>query len=66
MVKDNSERWLLTYADLMNLLLILFILLYTMSKVDVSKYETVAASLRAAFGDASVNQIIGDSGGAPR
>ncbi len=64
-VKDTSERWLLTYADLMNLLLILFILLYTISKVDVSKYETVAASLRGAFGDASVNQVIGDAGGAP-
>lgn len=64
-VKDTSERWLLTYADLMNLLLILFILLYTMSKVDVAKYQTVAASLRAAFGDATVNQVIGDAGGAP-
>jgi len=64
-VKDTSERWLLTYADLMNLLLILFILLYTMSKIDVAKYQTVAASLRAAFGDSSVNQVIGDAGGAP-
>ncbi len=64
-VKDTSERWLLTYADLMNLLLILFILLYTMSKIDVAKYQTVAASLRAAFGDAAVTQVIGDSGGNP-
>lgn len=64
-VKDTSERWLLTYADLMNLLLILFILLYAMSKIDIAKYQTVAASLRAAFGDASVNQVIGDAGGSP-
>ncbi|NJD03696.1 MAG: flagellar motor protein MotB [Ruminiclostridium sp.] len=64
-VKDNAERWLLTYADLMNLLLILFILLYTMSKIDIARYQTVAASLRAAFGDASTNQVIGDAGGAP-
>ena len=64
-VKDTSERWLLTYADLMNLLLILFILLYTMANVDIAKYQTVAASLRAAFGDATVNQVIGDAGGAP-
>ena len=66
LVKDNSERWLLTYADLMNLLLILFILLYTMSKIDMAKYQTVAASLRAALGDStSTGQVIGEGGGAP-
>lgn len=51
--KDTSERWLLTYSDLMNLLLILFIILYTMSKVDVAKYQQVAASLRQAFGEST-------------
>ncbi|NTV89441.1 MAG: flagellar motor protein MotB, partial [Clostridiales bacterium] len=60
--KDTAERWLLTYSDLMNLLLILFILLYTLSKIDVEKYQTVAASLRNAFGDASSTQMIGDGG----
>lgn len=64
-VKDTSERWLLTYADLMNLLLILFILLYTMSKIDIQKYQTVAASLRAAFGETSATQIIGEAGANP-
>jgi chemotaxis protein MotB len=63
--KDNSERWLLTYADLMNLLLILFILLYTMANVDVAKYQQVAASLRAAFGDSAAMQIIAEGGAAP-
>lgn len=63
--KDTAERWLLTYADLMNLLLILFILLYTMANVDIVKYQQVATSLRAAFGDSSAGQVIGDGGGAP-
>lgn len=62
--KDTSERWLLTYADLMNLLLILFILLYTMANVDVAKYQEVAASLRAAFGDSASMQVLGDGGAA--
>ena len=44
--KDKSERWLLTYADLMNLLLILFIILYSMSKTDVQKATAVAESIR--------------------
>ncbi len=63
-VKDTAERWLLTYADLMNLLLVLFILLYALSKIDVERYQTVAASLRAAFGDATSTQMIGEGGAA--
>ncbi|HAN10535.1 MAG TPA: flagellar motor protein MotB [Clostridiales bacterium] len=43
--KDTSERWLLTYADLMNLLLIFFIILYAMSSVDQTKYAALAESL---------------------
>lgn len=57
-VKDNAERWLLTYADLMNLLLILFILLYTISSVDKEKYKQVAASIRSAF--TGTGKIIGE------
>lgn len=47
--KDNSERWLLPYSDLMNLLLILFIVLYAMSKTDVQKASEVAAAIRKGF-----------------
>lgn len=47
--KDNSERYLLTYADLMNLLLILFIVLYSMSKTDVQKATQVANAIRSGF-----------------
>ncbi len=49
-VKDKSERWLLTFADLMNLLLILFIVLYTMSQINLEKYQQVASSLRNVLG----------------
>lgn len=49
-VKDTAERWLLTYADLMNLLLIFFIILYAMSQVDQSKAEELAKSMNEAFG----------------
>lgn len=48
--KENHERWLVTYSDLMNLLLILFIILYAMSQVDKAKAEKVAESIRAGFG----------------
>lgn len=51
--KDKSERWLLTYSDLMNLLLILFIILYSMSKTDVAKATAVAESIRKGFNASS-------------
>lgn len=61
--KDTTERWLLTYADLMNLLLILFILLYTMANIDSEKYQQVASSLRHAFGNYTAENVIGSNGG---
>ncbi|MFA6108128.1 MAG: flagellar motor protein MotB [Candidatus Latescibacterota bacterium] len=47
--KDRSERWLLTYADLITLLLIFFIIMYVFSKQDVTKFKAMATSLRSAF-----------------
>lgn len=47
--KDTSERWLLTYSDLMNLLLILFIILYASSKLDAQKAQAVTQSINAGF-----------------
>lgn len=48
--KDNAERWLLTYADMITLLLIFFIVLYTMSKIDVQKWRILSNSLTQALG----------------
>lgn len=45
----NSERWLLTYSDLITLLLAFFIIMYAMSKTDVAKYQQLSASLSKAF-----------------
>lgn len=48
--KENSERWLLTYSDLITLLMIFFVIMYAMSNVDVAKYEKIAQSLGVAMG----------------
>jgi chemotaxis protein MotB len=48
-VKDNAERWLLTYADLITLLLAFFVVLYSASTQDLKKFEAIAQSLRQAF-----------------
>jgi chemotaxis protein MotB len=46
---ENSERWLITYADLITLLLAFFILMYTMSKQDAQKYQEIGGQLKAVF-----------------
>jgi chemotaxis protein MotB len=42
---NDMGRWLITYSDLITLLMIFFILMYTMSQVDARKYAAVANSL---------------------
>lgn len=48
--KDMSERWLLTYADMITLLLGLFIVMYSISTVDAGKLKSVSAIIRGGFG----------------
>jgi len=43
--KDNLERWLLTYADLITLLLAFFVVMYSMSQIDAKKFGKVAQAL---------------------
>ncbi len=44
---ENHERWLITYADMITLLLALFMMLYALSVLDLRKFE----SFREAFAD---------------
>jgi chemotaxis protein MotB len=43
--KVGQERWLLTYADMITLLLALFIVMYSMSKIDAEKFSNVTKAL---------------------
>lgn len=43
--EPNHERWLITYADLITLLMIFFIIMYSMSQINAAKYAAVANSL---------------------
>jgi chemotaxis protein MotB len=47
--KENLERWLLTYADLITLLLAFFVMLYVFSKQDSRKYDAMTMQLKAIF-----------------
>lgn len=59
--KDNSERWLLTYSDMITLLMIFFIVLYTISTVNSQKFQQIAASLGKTFD--GTNYVIGQQSG---
>lgn len=50
---SSSERWLITYADLITLLMIFFVILYAMSKIDSAKYDTLSKALQMQFNDGS-------------
>ncbi|AFM42743.1 flagellar motor protein [Desulfosporosinus acidiphilus SJ4] len=55
--KENGERWLLTYSDLITLLMIFFVVLYSMSQVDAQKFQAVAAALNSALSGGSSSRI---------
>ncbi|MBS1869749.1 MAG: OmpA family protein [Actinobacteria bacterium] len=52
---ENEERWLLTYADMITLLLALFVVLFAISSVNVSKVKMLQQSLRDAFSGKVMN-----------
>lgn len=55
--KENGERWLLTYSDLITLLMIFFVVMYSMSKVDAQKFQAVAESLSKALGGGTPSKV---------
>lgn len=52
--EGNSERWLVSYSDMITVLMALFIVLFAMSQVDQQKYQELRASLAAGFGNPTV------------
>jgi chemotaxis protein MotB len=46
----NHERWLVSYADMLTLLFVLFVVLFSMSTVDQKKFAQLAAGLSNGFG----------------
>ncbi len=47
---DGLPEWLLTFADLMSILVVFFVLLISFSIQDVEKLQIVAGSVKEAFG----------------
>src|SRR3954466_11212801 len=46
---ENEERWLLTYADMITLLMTLFMVMFAISSVNTSKFDALSKSLAEAL-----------------
>lgn len=62
---ELAERWLLTYADMITLLLALFIVLWSISSVNISRFSELKASLAQAFSGKVVNGSASVMSGGP-
>lgn len=57
----NAERYLLTYSDMITLLMMFFIIMYAASNVDAVKYKEISDSLKIAFSGGQTIIGSGDS-----
>jgi chemotaxis protein MotB len=48
--EGNADGWMVTFSDLMSLLLCFFVLILSMAEVDIIKYKQLADSMAEAFG----------------
>lgn len=62
--KPNTDRWLATYADMMNNLLVLFMVLYAMSVMDLEKFKALAVQFNNKLASNTVIETQVESGGA--
>jgi len=48
---ENHERWLVTYADMITLLMVLFIVLFAIGQTDLEKFRKLQEGLAESFGN---------------
>ncbi len=58
----NHERWMISYADMLTLLLALFIVMFAISKVDQAKFIQFAQGASQAFGGSGQVVLNGQGG----
>jgi chemotaxis protein MotB len=65
---ESEERWLLTYADMITLLMALFMVLFSITSVNKSKLQVLSKTLQEAFSGKVLpgGESIRDSGADPK
>jgi len=62
----GAPMWMVTFADLMALLLTMFVLLLSFAEMNVQRYQQIAGNMRGAFGLQYIKKLAGiieDDGG---
>ena len=49
-IEEKNDGWLVTYGDLMSLLLCFFVLILSMAEIDIIRYKQLADTMSEAFG----------------
>ena len=55
---DNHERWMVSYADFITLLFAFFVVMYSLSSINESKYRLMSNSILEAFGRGSATKPV--------
>ena len=56
--EESPDRWLVSYADFITLLFAFFVVMYSISSVNLGKYDKLATAMGGAFtGDKSSNHL---------
>jgi chemotaxis protein MotB len=58
---ENSDRWTLTYLDMITLLFVLFVVLYSMANVNINKFKALSTSMSMAFGSSGGKNLMSTS-----
>lgn len=59
-VEEGSPAWMMTFGDMMSLLLTFFILLFSMSELETEKFRLAAASMQEGFGTSTGQLLPGE------
>ena len=59
---ENLERWLVSYADFMTLIFATFVVLYALSQIDAAEYEKLQESIKDAFNNSALEDLLKMSG----
>ncbi len=65
----NHEAWVIPYADMLTLLMALFLVLFAIGRTDLEKFKKLAESFRSEFGGGESSQVVtiseGQTGSSP-
>ncbi len=61
--EGSQSQWIVTYADMVTLLMVFFVLLFSFSEIDAQRFRTVLMAFQASMGvlDGGVQVIHDDA-----